>query len=153
MTLFQYLFDRSSDQDVNVHDELVKRCKEMVFRSRCWGVTTGEIFWRLKDTALGRVIIRRGPADEALAIQNFKSQIGQALDELQEQKLVHCDKIGKRQSIGCDRSSPVWRSMEDWQAYERSCVRLLRPERLDGRNDYPKQARKHFENQSNQFIW
>jgi len=105
---------------LNVHRETVKATWDCLCNRRCAGATTGLIMEWIKAHRKELIpgLDARAPhnAGTAERTQAWKTAIGQALDELQAEKKVHCDDIGKRKMHGDERSVPVWRTADDYLA-------------------------------------
>lgn len=144
MTLVQKILGLGAHREDNVHAALKPAVMALIQSQRCEGATTGFMMTALEDTTLGLAIDERAPKGQRTMY--WKTVIGHALDDLQASGLVHCDQIGKRCMLGDERSVPVWRTVEDYEALGRHCSWMLRGPRKDGLPQFAHRQRTHFQN-------
>lgn len=148
MTLVNRILGIETHVEGNVHAQLKPLVLAIIEKQRCIGATTGLLMSEIEDTPLGLAITLRAPEDQHTMY--WKTVIGHALDDLQAEGLVHCDEIGKRVMRGDERSVPVWRTAEDYQALAAHSHWMLRGPRRDGGPQYAHRQRTHFQNRKNQ---
>ena len=140
-------------QPINVHRELVQATWDCLKNRRCAGATTGMIMEWIKAhrKELLPALNDRAPKDAGPTerTQHFKTLIGHALDELQNDGQVHCDEIGKRMMHGDERSAPVWRTADDYLALRDHLAWALREKRPNSTTWYSKNHLKVAKNPVN----
>lgn len=151
MTMMQNLWPKATRRD-SLHRTLVPMVWDILQLKRAEGATTGYMMTWIDQhhPAVATKAREQAPrgSSEADEIQYFKTAIGHALDEWQELGKVHCDSIQKRTMDGDCVSVPVWRTMEDWVALKAHNTWMMRPKRMDGKNQYAMRGRKLFEARS-----
>lgn len=151
MSVLNAFFPKHGGQPTSARTRTMQAVMRILQERGAQGATTGFMMkWIVKnDPALAKDIGNRGTnVDEAYHIQQFKTEIGHALDDWQTLNRVHCDKIGKRKMDGDEVSVPVWRTSEDWMALHEFMRWYYKPQG-DSPRQFSKRLQKYFESNYN----
>ena len=133
---------KNRKRQMNVHQETLQATWDCLSNRRCAGATTGMIMEWIKAHRQELIpgLDARAPHDAGPSerTQTWKTAIGQALDQLQAEKKVHCDEIGKRMMHGDERSVPVWRTADDYLALRDHMAWALRDRKPESGTWYSK---------------
>lgn len=146
MSVLNKFFPKHGGQPTSARTRTMQAVMRILQERGAQGATTGFMMtWIAKnDPVLAKEIGNRGVnVDEAYHIQQFKTEIGHALDEWQALNRVHCDKIGKRMMDGDDVSVPVWRTTQDWDALHEFMRWYYKPQ-SGGPRQFSKRLQNYF---------
>lgn len=128
-----------------------KTVMQILEERKAQGATTGYLMSWIEEhkPALAlRIEMHAQANNESDRIQQWKTHLGHALDDLQNEKRVHCDEIGKRTMQGDSKASCVWRTIEDWEALREHSVWMLRENRHYNPRPYGQRLQAFFQSLS-----